>query len=81
MTLTSYKLAVNLVDSMKIEVNCRVNDLHRRLGIRLLSFEEAVRSAFERIEHHEVLLSLTDALSGTLLEKGLSDLVKVPTFG
>jgi len=80
-TSTSYKLAVNLVDSMKVEVICRENDLHRRLGIRLLSFEEAVRSAFARIESHEVYSSWTDALSGPQLEKGLTDLVKVPTFG
>lgn len=80
-TSTSYKLAVNLVDSMKVEVICRENDLHRRLGISLLSFDEAVRSAFERIEHQEVWSSWTDALSGPMLERGLSDLVKVPTFG
>jgi len=80
-TSTSYKLAVNLVDSMKVEVICRDNDLHLRLGIRLLSFEEAVRSAFDRIEHQEVYSSWTDALSGPLLDRGLSDLVKVPTFG
>lgn len=80
-TSTSYKLAVNLVDSMKVEVICRENDLHRRLGIRLLNFDEAVRSAFQRIENHEVYSSWTDALSGPLLERGLSDLVKVPTFG
>jgi uncharacterized protein YbjT (DUF2867 family) len=80
-TSTSYKLAVNLVDSMKVEVICRENDLHLRLGIRLLSFDEAVRSAFDRIEHHEVYSSWTDALSGPQLERGLSDLVKVPSFG
>jgi len=80
-TSTSYKLAVNLVDSMKVEVICRENDLHQRLSIRLLSFDEAVRSAFNRIEHQEVYSSWTDALSGPLLEKGLTDLVKVPTFG
>ncbi|HWR74603.1 MAG TPA: SDR family oxidoreductase [Bacteroidales bacterium] len=80
-TSTSYKLAVNLVDSMKVEVICRENDLHLKLGITLLSFEEAVRSAFDKIEHQEVFSSWTDALSGPLLERGLSDLVKVPTFG
>jgi uncharacterized protein YbjT (DUF2867 family) len=80
-TSTSYKLAVNLVDSMKVEVICRENDLDRRLGIRLLNFDEAVRSAFQKIENHEVYSSWTDALSGPLLERGLSDLVKVPTFG
>ena len=80
-TSTSYKLAVNLVDSMKVEVICRENDLHLKLGITLLSFEEAVRNAFDKIEHQEVYSSWTDALSGPLLERGLSDLVKVPTFG
>jgi hypothetical protein len=80
-TSTSYKLAVNLVDSMKVEVICRENDLHLKLGITLLGFEEAVRSAFDKIEHQEVYSSWTDALSGPLLERGLSDLVKVPTFG
>jgi uncharacterized protein YbjT (DUF2867 family) len=80
-TSTSYKLAVNLVDSMKVEVICRENDLHRRLDIRLLSFDEAVMSAFDRIEHQEVYSSWTDALSGPQLERGLSDLIKVPAFG
>lgn len=80
-TSTSYKLAVNLVDSMKIEVICRENDLHRELGITLISFTEAVRSAFDRIEHHGVTSSWTDALSGPGLERGLSDLVRVPVHG
>jgi len=80
-TSTSYKLAVNLVDSMKIEVICRENNLHRELGINLMNFDEAVRSAFERIEHHEVTSSWTDALSGPGLERGVSHLVTVPVHG
>ena len=80
-TSTSYKLAVNLVDSMKIEVICRENNLHKELGISLMNFDEAVRSAFERIEHHEVTSSWTDALSGPGLERGVSHLVTVPVHG
>ncbi|MDX9903393.1 MAG: SDR family oxidoreductase [Bacteroidales bacterium] len=80
-TSTSYKLAVNLVDSMKVEVICRENDLHERLGIKLMGFDEAVRNAFDRIEQQAVPSSWTDALSLPLLERGLSDLVKVPVFG
>ncbi len=80
-TSTSYKLAMNLVDSMKVEVICRENNLHRELGINLLNFDEAVRSAFERIEHHEVTSSWTDALSGPGLERGVSHLVTVPVHG
>jgi uncharacterized protein YbjT (DUF2867 family) len=51
-TSTSYKLAVNLVDSMKVEVICRENDLPGQLNIKLLSYEDAVRMAFDKIEHH-----------------------------
>jgi len=80
-TSTSYKLAVNLVDSMKVEVICRENDLHERLGISLMGYDEAVRNAFDRIEQQAVPSSWTDALSLPLLERGLSDLVKVPSFG
>ena len=38
-TSTSYSLAVNLVDSMKINVICRPNDLAQDLGITLLSYK------------------------------------------
>jgi uncharacterized protein YbjT (DUF2867 family) len=37
-TSTSYKLAVNLVDSMKVEVICRENDLPGRFSSCLFSF-------------------------------------------
>jgi uncharacterized protein YbjT (DUF2867 family) len=80
-TSTSYKLAVNLVDSMKVEVICRENDLPGQLNIKLLSYEDAVRMAFDKIEHHEVFSSWTDALSSPLLEKGVTDLITVPSFG
>jgi len=80
-TSTSYKLAVNLVDSMKVEVICRENDLHKKLGINLIGFEDSIRMAFDRIEQQEVFSSWTDALSGPLLEKGISDLIRVPVYG
>ncbi len=80
-TSTSYKLAVNLVDSMKVEVVCRENNLHKELGISLMTYEEAVRSAFEKTESQDVTSSWTDALSGPGLERGVSDLISVPVHG
>jgi uncharacterized protein YbjT (DUF2867 family) len=80
-TSTSYKLAVNLVDSMKVEVIARENDLHKKLDINLLTYEEAVQRAFDRIAQQEVLSSWTDALSGDVLKKGISQLIEVPTYG
>lgn len=49
-TSTSYKLAVNLVNSMKVEVVCQENNLKELLGIELLSYEEAVEAALDGIE-------------------------------
>ena len=49
-TSTSYKLAVNLVHSMKVEVVCQENNLKELLGIELLSYGEAVEAAFDWIE-------------------------------
>lgn len=80
-TSTSYKLAVNLVNSMKIEVVGRKNKLAERLNIQLLTYEEAVSKAFDRIEHHKVVSSWTDAQSSNLLSNGVSNLVEVPVFG
>jgi uncharacterized protein YbjT (DUF2867 family) len=80
-TSTSYKLAVNLVNSMKVEVIARDNTLHQSLGIKLLSYDEAVRNAFDRIAQQDVLSSWTDALSGPILQEGISKLIQVPSFG
>ena len=48
-TSTSYRLAVNLVNSMKVEVVCKENDLKDILQIELLSYKEAVELASERV--------------------------------
>ncbi|MEE4257621.1 MAG: SDR family oxidoreductase [Bacteroidales bacterium] len=80
-TSTSYKLAVNLVDSMKVEIICRENDLHTKLGIKLLNYREAVTQAFDVIAQQEVLSSWTDALTKHALENGLSKLMTVPEHG
>ncbi len=80
-TSTSYKLAVNLVNSMKIEVICNENNLNEILGIELLTYKQAVQNAFDRIAQQEVISSWTDALANNALEKGVSQLLEVPTYG
>lgn len=80
-TSTSYKLAVNLVNSMKIEVICNENKLNEILGIELLSYKQAVKNAFDRIAQQEVISSWTDALANEALEKGVSQLLEVPKYG
>jgi uncharacterized protein YbjT (DUF2867 family) len=80
-TATSYTLACNLVDSMKVKVVVRPNDLGGQLGIQLLSYKEAIALAFDKIEQNEVISSWKDALSSHILHKGLAQYIEVPVNG
>jgi uncharacterized protein YbjT (DUF2867 family) len=80
-TSTSYKLAVNLVDSMKIEVVGKPNDLEKLLNIEPLSYKDAVSLAFTRIEQNEVVSSWKDSLVSSAEHNNLSVHINIPTHG
>lgn len=80
-TSTSFRLAVNLAKSMSVEVVCRENKLKELLGIELLTFEHAIELAFGKIQNEAVVSSWKDALSSHVLDKGISQLLEVPTYG
>jgi uncharacterized protein YbjT (DUF2867 family) len=80
-TSISYPLAVHLVNSMKVEVVCKDNELEKMLGITPISYDKAIELAFDKIEQHRVLSSWKDALTSQMLEKGLSHFVEVPFYG
>ena len=77
-TATSYKLAVNLVNSMKVEVVARPNDLSRMLGIELISYRKAVKLAFQKIDQNAVVSSWKDSLVSSYSDNSLLDQVQVP---
>ncbi|RFM26514.1 SDR family oxidoreductase [Deminuibacter soli] len=80
-TSTSYPLAINLVNSMKVNVTCRPNNLAQQLGITLLPYKSAVQLAFEKIEQQLVLSSWKDAFSAFNTRTDVMQYVEVPTFG
>ncbi|GGD36218.1 SDR family oxidoreductase [Flavobacterium orientale] len=80
-TSTSYKLAMNLVDSMKMEVICKDNRLQRLLGIKPISYTEAIKLAFIKIEQHLVVSSWKDSLVSSAFQHNLSEFIQVPTYG
>ncbi len=80
-TSTSYFLAQNLVDSMKVEVICKDNDLKELLSIEPISYEEAVSEAFERIEMNQVTSSWKDAFASGILKEDISKFAEVPVHG
>jgi hypothetical protein len=80
-TSTTYSLAVKLVDSMKVEVICRDNKLADLLNISPLTYQEAVKSAFQKIEQNAIVSSWKDSLISGRLDTDLSQYVEVPVNG
>jgi len=80
-TSTSYKLALNLVDSMKIEVVARDNKLEQLLGIKTHTYEEAIDMAFKKIEQNLVVSSWKDSIISGRLDKNLGKFIQVPKYG
>jgi uncharacterized protein YbjT (DUF2867 family) len=80
-TSTSYKLAVNLVNSMKIEVVAKDNELEKMLGIEPISYKEAVNLAFQKIEQNMVLSSWKDSLVSSYGKDQLFEHIDVPEYG
>ncbi|MDO5971017.1 SDR family oxidoreductase [Flavivirga aquimarina] len=80
-TSTSYKLAVALVNSMKVEVICRNNTINQILDITPITYQEAINNAFKKIETNEIVSSWKDAYASSGNNKNISDNIQVPTFG
>ena len=80
-TSTSYALAKNLVDSMKVEVIAKPNDLATDLHIKLLSYSKAIKLAFDKIEQNQVLSSWKDAQTSNIFRRGMQEYMEVPKYG
>jgi len=80
-TSTSYKLAIALVDSMKINVVCSDRRLQDLLGFETITYREALEKAFARIQNNEIVSSWKDAMASGRLNMNVSDFIHVPEFG
>ncbi|RDY60726.1 SDR family oxidoreductase [Flagellimonas nanhaiensis] len=80
-TSTSYKLAVNLVDSMKMEVVAKDNRLEKLLGVKTHSYEQAIAMAFKKIEQNLVVSSWKDSIASGQIRKDLEKYIQVPKYG
>ena len=81
-TRVSYSLAVNLVNSMKVEVICQNKEyLAQTFGLRGMSYTQAVESAFAQIEQNEVVSSWHDAFNDSRLNPDLTEFIKIPSHG
>ena len=80
-TSTSYKLAVALVNSMKVEVICRNHNINKIVGVAPADYQTALSRTFRKIEANQIISSWKDSLISGRFNFNLSDFVKVPTYG
>ena len=80
-TATSFALAKNLVNSMKIEVICKPNNLAQLLAIKLIDYDTSIKLAFDKIEQNQVLSSWKDAQTSNIFRDGFSKFIEVPVNG
>jgi uncharacterized protein YbjT (DUF2867 family) len=80
-TSTSYSLAQNLVDSMKNETIMRDHSIDEVIPRKCLTYEEALKLAFVKIEQNSIVSSWKDALNNGYLQSGFMDQIKVPQNG
>jgi hypothetical protein len=80
-TSTSYALAKNLVNSMKVEVICKPNELASMLGLNLIDYDTSIKLAFDKIEQNQVLSSWKDAQTSNIFSEGFSKFIEVPVNG
>lgn len=80
-TSTSYKLAVNLVDSMRVEVVSKDTRLQEKFGIDLIPYKEAIALAFDKIEQNLVISSWKDSLVSGRVKTDVNHHIQIPTHG
>ncbi|WP_114791242.1 SDR family oxidoreductase [Niabella yanshanensis] len=80
-TSTSYTLAKNLVESMKVDVVAQPNNLNWQLGIQLISYPNAIQLAFDKIEQNDVLSSWHDSFPDHFHKKNVWQYLEVPEKG
>lgn len=80
-TSTSFKLASTLVDSMKVEVIAKSNNLNEYVKTENIHYKDAVELAFQRLKQNEVVSSWKDAVTSSLEKDDLKDHIQVPVYG
>jgi len=80
-TATSYKLAANLVDSMKVDVICKANNLSKELEIKPIPYKKALSLALARIIKHHIPSSWKDSLVSSSDFRSLNKFTLVPSDG
>ncbi len=80
-TSTSYSLARSLVSSMKNEVICKDFRIREIVPTKILSYQEALQLAFDKISQKNVVSSWKDSIAHGTMNKNFLNNTFVPEHG
>ncbi|MCC6815700.1 MAG: SDR family oxidoreductase [Saprospiraceae bacterium] len=80
-TSANITIAKQLVASMKNDVVCKEFSIREIIPQELITYVDAIKMAFERIEQNMVISSWTDAASSSLIDLDVNDYIEVPENG
>ncbi|MCS3552614.1 MULTISPECIES: SDR family oxidoreductase [unclassified Sphingobacterium] len=80
-TSTSFPLASSLVESMRVDVIAKPNDLQEKINVKPMRYEQAIELAFGKIEQNQVISSWRDALNIERYPNSFVKLIEVPQDG
>ncbi|MEO9485117.1 MAG: SDR family oxidoreductase [Ekhidna sp.] len=80
-TSTSYRLARNLVDSMKNEVIAKDGSIDEVVSIKKLSYKESLERTFKKINQKQIVSSWKDSIASPNFNNAFLQQVEVPKHG
>ena len=80
-TSTSYYLAVNLINSLKVEVIAKDSEIKKIIPFEGTTYKDAIQLAFDKIEQNSVISSWKDSLTSSRLSEPLSTYIQIPKYG
>jgi len=80
-TSANFSIASQLVQSMKNDLICKDQSIQEIIPQELISYKEAIKLAFVKIEQNMVLSSWTDAASSSLNRLEVNQFIEVPVNG
>ena len=80
-TSANFTIARQLVQSMKNDLVCKEFSIREIIPQELISYRDAIKMAFERIEQNMVISSWTDSASSSLTRLDVNQYIEVPVNG
>ena len=80
-TSTSYRLARNLVDSMRNEVIVRNHSILEVIPVELLTYREALKRTFQKIDQKQIISSWKDSFANPSFNREFLTQMEAPKHG